>query len=223
MIPELSIIIPTTNRLTLLTECVNSIENGTITSHEIIIVANSDDGNFHIQVDKLKSNKTKVIHIQNKCGFIKACNKGVECASGRYICILNDDTVVSVKWARIMLRSLKNDVKQVGTSLKFLDKNFNSVEYCTDRPYLEGWCFIIDRQIYEIRGELFDSNLNWAYTEDADLSTYIMSIGYKIQQVDAPIRHVGSATLKSDKKIFDECMRYECDNKKYLIKKWRKR
>jgi len=221
-IPELSIIIPTTTQLTLLKNCVDSIHNSTLTNHEIIVVANSSNKDFHKETDKLKASNIKVLHINKRAGFIIPCNKGAECARGRYICVLNDDTKVGIKWARFLIRQLKNDIMQVGPSLRFIDKNFNAVEYCTSRPYIEGWCFIIDRRIYDERKMLFDNKLAWAYTEDADLSTYIMSRGYKIVKVDTLVHHNGNKYSINNKKNKNKCAYYESLNKKYLIKKWNK-
>jgi len=160
--------------------------------------------------------------MDKRAGFILPCTIGAKVATGRYICVLNDDTTVGVKWARFLLRNLKGDIKQVGSSLKFLNKNFDAVSYCTKNPYIEGWCFIIDRELYDERGMLFDDKLEWAYTEDADLSTYIISKGYKIMKCDTIIHHHGTQTARSDKRLKEKCIMYEKKNKKYLIKKWRK-
>lgn len=219
---ELSIIIPTCSQLALLEECVKSIKMNT-TSYEIIIVANSPDKDFHNAVDKLAGNCVKVLHMDDMVGFIKACNRGASESIGTNICILNDDTVVGLKWARGMIRELQGDVHQVGPSLRFLDKDFGAVHKCTRLPYIEGWCFIITRHIYYKLGRLFDEGLKWSYCEDADLSTSIMQLeGCTISKVDVNVQHHGTRTRRSCPKIDKKCAKYEEINKKYLQNKWRK-
>lgn len=219
---ELSIVIPTCSQLALLEECVKSIKMNTV-SYEIIIVANSEDADFHNAVDKLKGNCVKIYHMSKMAGFIQACNYGASQTIGNHICILNDDTVVGLNWARVMLRELRGDVHQVGPSLKFLDKSFNSVSKCTNMPYIEGFCFIITRLIYSRLGRLFDEGLQWSYCEDADLSTSIMQIeGCTISKVDVNIHHHGTKTRRSCKKIDKKCAKFEKVNKEYLSKKWRR-
>jgi len=221
MPPELSIIIPTTTKLEMLKECIASIKNCTTTNYEIIVVANSSNEDFHKQADLLANPNIKILHINKRAGFIVPCNAGAKVASGRYMCILNDDTRVGVKWARFMLRNLKGDIKQVGPSLRFLNENFDAVGYCTKNCYIEGWCFIIDRVIYDERGMLFDEKLAWAYCEDADLSLYIMSKGYKIMKCDTIVHHYGTQTARSSKVLEEKCVAMEKLNKHYLKKKWK--
>ncbi len=222
MTPELSIIIPTTVKPGMVEACVKSIHNNTLTSYEIIVVANSTNLAFHEKLKELLDVNVKIVHIKKRAGFIVPCNAGAEIARGRYIAVLNDDTTVGIKWARFLLRYLRGDVKQVGPSLKFLNKNFDAVDYCTSHPYIEGWCFIIDRIIYDERGVLFDDKLAWAYCEDADLSTYIMSKGYRVMRCDTDIHHIGTQTARSNKKLEEKCITMEKLNKKYLRKKWKK-
>lgn len=219
---NLSIVIPTCSQLSMLEECVESIKRNTV-GYEIIIVVNSEDDNFHEAVDKLKSNNVHVYHMPFMAGFIKACNYGIGKTIGDHICILNDDTVVGLKWAYGMLNRLYGDVHQVGPSLRFLDDDFGATDKCTKKAYLEGWCFIITRDIYEAMGmRLFDENLKWSYCEDADLSTTIQDMGYSIAIVDANVKHHGTATRSSSKIIDNKCAKYEEINKKYLQTKWRK-
>lgn len=92
---NLSIIIVNFNTYKFLKECINSIyKNAPIFASEIIVVDNaSSDGS----ADKIHKNFPRVRLIANKknIGFAAANNQGIKQASGKYILLLNPDTVIS--------------------------------------------------------------------------------------------------------------------------------
>ncbi len=91
---DLSIIIVNYNVKAFLQNCLISIQKGVNNiSHEIIVVDNaSDDGS----VEFIKKNFPKVTLIEAKTnlGFSKANNLGLLKAAGKYICLINPDTLV---------------------------------------------------------------------------------------------------------------------------------
>ncbi len=94
---DLSVIIVSFNTKKLTVDCLKSIENeGSKLGIEVIVVDNnSSDGS----VDALKSfktNKFKYIAIFNdsNTGYAKANNQGIKEACGKYILLLNSDTLV---------------------------------------------------------------------------------------------------------------------------------
>lgn len=89
----LSIIIVNYNGKRFLKECLNSIEENILFSHEVIIVDNaSSDGS----VEFLKSAYPQVILIQSdsNLGFTGGNNLGASYATGKYLLLLNNDTVI---------------------------------------------------------------------------------------------------------------------------------
>jgi len=91
---DLSIIIVNFNVKAFLQNCLISIQKSVQNiSHEIIVVDNaSDDGS----VEFIKKNFSQVNLIESKTnlGFSKANNLGLLKASGKYICLINPDTLV---------------------------------------------------------------------------------------------------------------------------------
>ncbi len=86
-----SIIIPTYNKSEYVVEAVKSIEKSTKSPYEIIIV---DDGSTEDLFTPFKENK-KITVIRNEVnsGFPKSVNRGLQESSGKYILLVNNDTV----------------------------------------------------------------------------------------------------------------------------------
>jgi len=224
--PELSIVIPTAKRLDHLKNCIDSIRAHT-EDYELIIVVNSPDIGFALQTAKLLSLYPNhfLIRIPYFAGYVLPCNMGAAISRGEFLCILNDDTIVKQDWAAYMLNELKADKKlaQVGPSIAYLAKDFSFTRRPTRRPYIEGWCFVIPRRIYKRFG-LFDTEVEFAYCEDSDLSTNLIYHGFKVKEVHANVKHIGSQTSKSSGKemklLTDGCER---KNKLYLQRKWKEK
>lgn len=92
--PEVSIVIVSYNSLPHLRACIESIPGGAGSlPYEVIIVDNnSSDGT----PDVIRNEAPSVNLIANteNLGFAKGCNIGIKAARGRYILLLNPDTVV---------------------------------------------------------------------------------------------------------------------------------
>jgi len=94
---RLSIIIVNYNVKDLLEQCINSIFSATknIDCEIIIVDNNSFDGSAEFLYNKFSSNpRVKIFASEINLGFAKANNLGVKNAAGKYILILNPDTVL---------------------------------------------------------------------------------------------------------------------------------
>ncbi len=94
---ELSIIIVSYNTKKITRNCLRSIETSLKRSslrYEIIVVDNaSTDGTIEL-LTSLRVNELRVIQNEKNMGFAKANNQGSNEARGKYILLLNSDTVV---------------------------------------------------------------------------------------------------------------------------------
>ncbi|NEW07098.1 glycosyltransferase family 2 protein [Paenibacillus sp. SYP-B3998] len=101
---DLSIIIVNYNTRELTLKCIHSVLASTPSySYEIILIDNaSSDGT----IQAVEEQFPQVTCIANKenVGFSKANNQGIKIAKGRYVLLLNSDTVVQTDTLDIMLR-----------------------------------------------------------------------------------------------------------------------
>ena len=94
---DLSVIIVSFNTQKLTTDCLKSIENeGSKLDIEVIVVDNDSSDGSREALRQLKTKNLKLITIFNNSntGYAKANNQGIKIAKGKYILLLNSDTLV---------------------------------------------------------------------------------------------------------------------------------
>ncbi|KQO21455.1 glycosyl transferase family 2 [Flavobacterium sp. Leaf82] len=92
---QLSVIILNYNVRYFLEQCVLSVQEALLTLDAEIIVVDNNSSDESCLMMKSKFPNVKLIQNNSNCGFPKGNNIGVNEASGKYICILNPDTVVA--------------------------------------------------------------------------------------------------------------------------------
>lgn len=129
--PKVTIIIPTRDRLDLLRSCVESVEQlTTYRDYEILIVDN--ESREPETLAYLSSSKHKVLRLVSPNGefnFAYLMNQAVEVASGEYVLLLNNDTVVrDGRWLSQMVGyGQMPNVGAVGAKLYFPD---DTIQHC---------------------------------------------------------------------------------------------
>lgn len=88
---KVSVIIPMYNSSKHIEECLESVINQTYKNIEIIIVDDASSDNGLKLVKRIKDNRIKIIESKENVGAAIARNKGIELASGDYICFLDSD------------------------------------------------------------------------------------------------------------------------------------
>lgn len=94
---SISVIIVSWNNQSELEECLQSLRSQTNRDFEIILIDNhSDDGT----VEMVRMNYPEIILKVMECnlGFAEACNRGIEIATGDWICTLNSDVFAEPDW-----------------------------------------------------------------------------------------------------------------------------
>lgn len=221
---DLSIVIPTALRIDYLKRCLDSIRANTKCKYEVNVIINTDS-------EIIKNSVIKLLHLYknhsfhvlpNLSGYVSTCNLGAKNSRGNYICIMNDDIIVGKNWFENMVCVFEKDknIAQVGPGkLAYIDKTFSQSLVPTLESYIEGWCFIIPRWIYDKFG-LFDTKIEFAYCEDSDFSVNLRHNGYKIVVTDSNVKHLKTKTSHLNKELKEFTFRCEQRNKKYLIRKW---
>ena len=99
--PLISIIMLTYNALGFTKKCIKSIFQNTKCSYEIIFVDNaSSDGTVEYLNSLINNTNHKLIINKKNLGFSKGNNIGVKFATGKYIMLLNNDTLVPLGWEK---------------------------------------------------------------------------------------------------------------------------
>lgn len=124
--PKISIIICTRNRVDLLRQCVEGIEQRTdYKNYELIVVDNgSDDAATLAYLDGLRAlGALRVIVHPAPFNFAELNNLAVRQASGELICLLNNDVVpIGVRWlSEMVAHALRSEIGAVGAKLCYPD------------------------------------------------------------------------------------------------------
>jgi len=92
--PLVSVIIPTFNSASFIARTLQSVENQTYQNYQIVIVNDGSTDNTAEVIEQYATNNPKInIYHQTNQGVSVARNYGLEVATGKYVCFLdNDDT-----------------------------------------------------------------------------------------------------------------------------------
>lgn len=210
--PELSIIIPTLNRLDNLVPCIESIRRYTSTSYEIIVYANSCDAPTAQYLDAQAG--VKSLRDTGNRFFTEAVNLALSEATGKYVFLLNDDTIIRRgDWVDFYKRHLELDprIAIVGPYWKNID----------ELPYgwVEPYATLYRREVFDRFGGLpfFDSSfiLWWS---DIYHAYKLMHAGYYLlplarSVVDAFVFHrrigeSGDTVLRLKPTLPTECFQF---------------
>ncbi|MGD2352115.1 glycosyltransferase [Bacillus subtilis] len=241
VIVKTSIIVLTYNQLALTKQCLESIWKHT--NNDCIEVIVIDNGSHDGTRDYLKQiTSIKAIFNKTNEGFAKACNQGLEVASGDNILFLNNDTVVTNQWLEPMIKLLYQDDKigMVGPVSNYVSGpqqvpvNYTNVEeiedfsrlYCLQQRgrskavlRLVGFCLLVKKKVLDQVGG-FDERFVGGSFEDDDLSLRVLQAGYQLKiALDSFVHHHGHATFTGNPDLSINQL-YE-ENRQRFIDKWK--
>ena len=101
--PKISIVILNYNAGQLLLDCVESIKNTDYKNYEIIVVDNASKDNSHKECKK-KFSEIKLIENDKNLGYCEGNNVGLRKVEGKFVVVLNPDTLVESKWLKELVR-----------------------------------------------------------------------------------------------------------------------
>ena len=170
---KVSVIVPTWNRKSVLLKAIESVINQTYQNFELII---SDDGSTDGTIELLKKKYSaqlslgQIVLIQNDhIGVSNARNKGLEVASGTYICYLDSDNTWQSNYLLISVNKILEKNVNVAYSgilisdkakkeKKTLFKQTFDYEQLTLSNYIDLNALCHSKALYEKHGG-FDTNL----------------------------------------------------------------
>jgi GT2 family glycosyltransferase/polysaccharide pyruvyl transferase WcaK-like protein len=121
---ELTIGIPIHNQPDYVQGCLRSIYENTASNFELILIDDQSDAQTQMLLRQaLKADPERVRYIRNETrqGFPYNCNRIISNSCGRYICLLNSDTIVTHHWDRRLIDVLKTrpDLAITGPSTSY--------------------------------------------------------------------------------------------------------
>lgn len=111
--PLVSVIVINYNGKEFLKDCLESIYGQNYHDFELIVVDNgSTDGS--VQFIKEKFPDTILIENKENLGFAVANNQGIEILRGKYVALLNNDTVVDRDWLKNLVTAAESSSEDTG-------------------------------------------------------------------------------------------------------------
>jgi GT2 family glycosyltransferase len=225
--PLVSIIMLTFDQLDCTKTCIESIERFTPPIYEIIFVDNaSRDGtpDYLWQVTQ-KLPRARLVSNRQNHGFAKGNNQGICLARGKYVLILNNDTVVTPGWLEGMISVLDRYPRtglvgptsnmvagaQLVPDVPYLDLA-GLLDFASRRrellkgrtrvvPTLIGFCLLARSQVIEKIGSL-DEIYRTGNFEDRDYCQRADLCGFEMRIAqDVFVHHEGHKSFKSKGEI----------------------
>jgi len=227
--PLVSIIIVNYNGWPLIKDCFLSLGKQTYRKIEVIVVDNNSrpDQVKHLKTLSFKSLNIKFIYLDKNTGFTGGNNAGAAAANGKYIALLNNDTIADENWVVKLVKTLESDPKagiavgkiyRVKNELKkeFFDSAgslYNQIGSAWSRGYLEKEegqynkqeevpmataCSLLFRKEILDKTFLFDDSF-FMYMEEFDFCLRVRRLGYSILYTPkAIIYHHFSQSVKKE-------------------------
>lgn len=208
--PLVSIVILNFNSGNLLSNCVDSIKNSKYSNYEIIVVDNASEDES-ISLCKQKFSDIKFIENKKNLGFSEGNNIGIKKANGKFILILNPDTIVKQNWLDELLNAYqingeglyqpkllalddKSRINSAGNMIQVFGFGFSRGKGETDKGqydsfqqigFASGACLFTSMSVMEKIG-CFESFL-FAYNEDMDLGWRAAKMGINSYYVPSSV------------------------------------
>lgn len=239
--PKVSILIVSYNNQALTQGCLESVlQNSMHPNLEVIVVDNASTDGSREWLETLRDDRVRVLLNDENAGFAAANNQALRLATGAYVVLLNNDTVVPRGWLPRMLRHLEDP--QIGLAVAVT--NFSGNESRIDVPYdrLDGMLPFADHYMREHDGERFDIRVAAMYCvgmrrdvyetvgpldeyfavgmfEDDDYSHRVRLAGFRVVCAeDVFIHHIGQASFsKLSPQAYEALWKR---NQAYFEEKW---
>jgi GT2 family glycosyltransferase/glycosyltransferase involved in cell wall biosynthesis len=220
---DVSIIIPVFNQFRFTQACLASIQQHHCSRRfEVIVV---DDCSTDESAEALPC-IPGIVYLRNETnlGFVASCNRGAEKARGKYLLLLNNDTLVEEGWLSALLDTFAEEPEAgiVGSKLvypdgrlqeaggiiwrdgsgwnygKFQDARRPEYNFLREVDYCSAAALMIPKALFKEVGA-FDTRYSPAYYEDTDLAFKVRNKGHRVlYQPRSQVIHYEGATGGTD-------------------------
>jgi glycosyltransferase involved in cell wall biosynthesis len=214
-LPIISVIIPTFNRATRLSACLESLTRQQLPREEFEVIVVDDGGNADLRViiEPLRALINIRLLKQGNSGPAAARNYGAANATGQFIAFTDDDCTPDGDWLTAFMHRLQQDPSRLygGHTVNALDGNVYSaasqalIDYLYDYfnadpeqgNFFTSNNMALSRSMFEMTGG-FDTDFSQAGGEDRELCDRWLQLGYSMSFVpEARVRHAHEMDLRS--------------------------
>jgi len=220
--PRISIVVVTYDNRDLNRLCLESLRARTEWPNiETIVVDNgSTDGTRELLTEAARGDpRMRLILNESNRGFAAACNAGLDAATGQYLVLLNNDTVVTRGWATALVRHLCEEprlglvgpVTNAIANAARVDVGYTGMRDLPawaaawtrahdgetfEIPMLALFCAALSRSVFEKVGRL-DERFGIGMFEDDDYCRRVRDAGYTVAcATDAFVHHWQLASFR---------------------------
>lgn len=216
------IVIPVWNNLEVTRRCIDSITGDTEIDYRLILIDNASNDETKKYLESVRDrlgSKILLVRNENNLGFIKASNQGMRLSDAAYICLLNNDTIVTKGWLAEMIKAASSSsiIGLVNPSSNNLGQKPGRGESpdsyarkLKDDPvsFVEigsaiGFCMLIKKEVIERVG-VFDEIYGMGNFEDTDYSRRAIKEGYICVRANRAYVHHDEGNSFVRGKAFDE-------------------
>lgn len=213
--------------------CLDALLEATAEPVRLILIDNGSHPPTREYLERLKeTSPLPVLLIRNEenLGFIKATNQGIRAGDSPWICLLNNDTVVTAGWLTEMLKVAADPaiglVNPTSNSLGFHPEKASLETYAeglkplagqwAELPMALGFCLLARRSLLDQVGQL-DESFGMGNFEDEDLSLRVKRTGLRCVRACASYVHHEEKTSFRDLPDWEEQFRA---NRRRFEERW---
>lgn len=159
---------------------------------QVVIVDNGSDPATATLLQRLG---TTYIRNDENAQFSRACNHGLERATGDVVLMLNNDVMAAPGWLDRVRAHVIEDAFY-GPAVGYVT--------VAQQPmmYLEGWCIAAPRHVWQAVGG-FDADVFPMYSSDVDLCWRAFQVGYPLRHRRWPVQHLSNYTSQRTPGAYD--------------------
>lgn len=204
--------------------CMRSVEEHTKNPFRLILVdMASTEERTQTFFKTAEAHGHTVLHLGQNKSFSNGVNAGVKLGRSKFICVLNDDAIVTEGWDTALIQDAgAKGVGMAGARSNNATGAQGGVKCFGDPPYLVFVCVCLRREVWDAVGPMDEDTFDGFSSEDLDYSWSVLKAGLRLVVSSAFVLHAGSRTLTAQ--LGDTAVLAKNDEKYNLrlVDKWGK-
>ncbi|MCA9405721.1 MAG: glycosyltransferase, partial [Candidatus Omnitrophica bacterium] len=219
-VDKCDIIICIWNQKELTRDCLESIQKHTRFPFHLILIDNASEDETRSYLEEVRDRsgmEVTIIRNEENLGNTKAVNQGLKAATNKYICNLDNDTLVTEGWLTGLIEALETE-PEVGMAVPAgrgtmmpKEETLEAVEHCgqalaerrgslMELPAVDCFCVVFKKKMVDEIG-YWDEIYSPGYYDDTDYSCRARQAGYKaVCALGTYVYHRTSGSFKKNKR-----------------------